>query len=111
MSEEPKPTAPPNLPVNLGKLVLEPWQHALAAGMRHALRVGVPTHDVIGMLLNHLASVVAMVEPPGVRAALVKGLVESFPDMIRQHVDARQMTSGGVFIPQGAQPPGRPNDG
>lgn len=107
MSEEKQAVPPLGLPINLGKLVLEPWQHALAAGMRHALRVGVPVNNVIEMLLNHMASVVALVEPPGVRAALVKGLVESFPDMIRQHVDARQTTQGGVFIPPGIQ--ARPN--
>ena len=97
----PEPT--PVFPTNLGKLVLDPWQHALAAGMRQALKVGVPAHNVIEMLLNHLASVVAMLEPPGVRAETVKALVEHFPSMVRQHVDARDKTPGGVFVPPGVK--------
>jgi hypothetical protein len=91
----------PNLPPNLGKALLSPLNHALAAGEREALKVGVPTHDVVEMLLNHLASVVSMVEPPGARAALVEGLVENFAKMVRKHVEARQTTAGGIFVPNG----------
>ena len=86
-------------PLNLGKLILDPLNHALAAGERQALKVGVPTHDVVEFLLNHLASVVAMVEPAGARAATVEGLVANFAKMVTQHVDARKTTNGGVYVP------------
>ncbi len=92
-----------NLPPNLGKIVLEPINHGLAAAERHALALGVPTHDVVEMLLNHLASVVAAIEPAGVRAATIEGLVENFSPMVRKHLEARQTTNGGIIIPKGPQ--------
>jgi hypothetical protein len=87
------------LPANLGKTLLEPLNHALAAGEREALKLGVPTHDVVEMLLNHLASVVAAIEPSGVRAATIEGLVENFAPMVHKHVVAQRTTKGGIFVP------------
>jgi hypothetical protein len=88
------------LPPNLGKTLLEPLNHAIAAGEREALKLGVPTHDVVEMLLNHLASVVAMIEPSGVRAATIEGLVEGFAPMVQRHVLLRYTTPGGVLMPR-----------
>lgn len=98
-----RPGAPvdvrPSIPQNLGPLVLTTLDHALAAGEREALKVGVPTHNVIEMLLNHLASVVAMIEPAGARQEVIKGLVESFGTMVRKHLDRRYTSPGGVKLP------------
>lgn len=92
---------PPQIPANLGKLVLGPLNFALAAGEREALKIGVPSHEVIEMLLNHLASVVAMIEPAGVRASTMTDVVKHFPELVRQHVDARLTTPGGIRLPRG----------
>ena len=51
----------------LAPLILGPLDYALAAGTRRALELGAPTHRVVEFLLNHLASVAAMVEPPQVK--------------------------------------------
>lgn len=87
--------------VNVGKLVLQPLEHCIAAGVRQAFKIGVPGHAVIEMLLNHLASVIAMVEPAGARIetqqAILNGALQS---LIQQHVEARKTSTGGVFIPQ-----------
>lgn len=91
---------PTQLPSNIGKAILDPLNHALAAGEREALKVGVPTHDVVEMLLNHLASVVAMVEPPQARALVVEGLVENFATMVRKHIDAMERSPGGIIVPR-----------
>lgn len=100
MAEEIANGAPsPRLPENIGKIILDPMQHGLAAYERQALKLGVPAHDVVEMLLNHLASVVAMIEPAGARAATVEGLVAGFSTMVQKHLDARKMTAGGVFVP------------
>ena len=88
------------LPPNLGKALLEPLNHAIAAGEREALKIGVPSTDVIEMLLNHLASVVAMIEPVGARAATIEGLVAGFAPMVQKHVQARYMTPGGILTPR-----------
>ena len=88
------------VPANIGKAILDPLNHALAAGEREALKIGVPTHEVVEMLLNHLASVVAMIEPPQARALVVEGLVENFAVMVRKHVDATQRTPGGIIVPR-----------
>lgn len=90
----------PKLPANLGKALLEPLNHAIAAGEREALKIGVPSTDVIEMLLNHLASVVAMIEPAGARAATIEGLVAGFAPMVQRHVQARYMTPGGILTPR-----------
>ena len=88
------------VPANIGKAILDPLSHALAAGEREALKIGVPTHEVVEMLLNHLASVVAMIEPPQARALVVEGLVENFAAMVRKHVEATQRTPGGIIVPR-----------
>lgn len=90
---------PPPAVANFGRALLEPINFGLAAAERKALELGVPTHEMIGMLLNHLASVVAMVEPPGAREALIKQLISDFAPMIRKHVDARYTTPGGIKLP------------
>ena len=93
------PTVPPQIPENIGKFILDPFDHALASFERRALAQGVPVNKMIELLLNHLASVVAMVEPPGARQELIKGLVGSFSMMVKQHVDARHTTPGGIVHP------------
>ena len=90
---------PPKIPANLGKFVLEPLSHALAAGERNALKLGVPAHEVIEMILNHLASVVAMVEPAGVRADAITSVNRAFPDLVRKYREALHTSSGGVLMP------------
>ena len=89
--------------VNIGRTLLEPLNHGLAVSMRKALELGVPAHSAIEMLLNHLASVVAMVEPPGAREALVKQLVSEFAPLCRKHIELRFKTPGGVFLPKALQ--------
>lgn len=81
------------------KLVLSPVDHGLAAMERTLLESGIPVHNVIEMLLNHAASVIAQIDPPGSREETVKGVVSSFSSMVRQHVDARHRTPGGVLKP------------
>lgn len=104
MSDEAKITEPTDVPPlvsgAVAKFVLEPLNYGLAAGCRRALEIGVPTNMMIEFLLNHLASVAAMVEPAGAREALVKDLVRSFASMVNKHVDARYTTPGGVALPR-----------
>ena len=87
-------------PKEVAKLLLEPLNHGLAAAERQCLKQGVPAHELINLLLNHLASVCAMVEPAQAREALIKDLVSAFGPMTRKHVDARHTTPGGVFMPK-----------
>jgi hypothetical protein len=87
------------LPKNLGPFVLEPLNYGLAAAERQALKQGVPAHDMINMLLNHMASVCAMVEPPQAREILIKDLVSAFAGMVRKHVENRYTSPGGVLLP------------
>lgn len=94
------PAAPPQIPENVGKILLEPLNYAFAAGERRALEQGVPAHSMIEMLLNHLASVAAMIEPPGAREALIKQLVASIAPMIEKHVEARRTTPSGLVLPR-----------
>lgn len=90
-------------PPDVGRVVIEPLNHAFAAGIRQAISMGTPTHSVIEMLLNHVASMAAMVEPAGSREALVKQIVAAIAPLVRKHVDARNTTTGGVILPRAAQ--------
>lgn len=91
-------SAPPPPSINLGKAILEPIDHGIAAMERAALKAGVPVHIVIEMLLNHLASVTAAIEPAGVRAGTIADIQRGFPSLVVQHVTARKTTAGGVLV-------------
>jgi len=94
--------APPDAIVtqpNIGRTLIEPLNHGLAAGCRKALELGVPAHTMVEMLLNHMASVVAMVEPPGAREGLMKDVVRQFSTMVNRHVEARHTTKSGLLMP------------
>lgn len=93
------PTSIPQVPDNIGRFALEPINHAFAAASRKALEIGVPTVQVLEMHLNILASVVAMIEPSQARAAALVDVVRALPDLVRQHVDRRFTTSGGIKLP------------
>ena len=90
---------PPRIPNNIVPTILSPLEHGIAAMEREALKVGVPADKIINMLLNHMCSVVAMIDPPPVREETIKALVKSFAPMVRQHVEARFTTPGGVKLP------------
>lgn len=93
-------SAPPQVQGAVAKFVLEPLNYGLAAATRKALELGVPTNLMIEFLLNHLCSVVAMVEPAGARESLIQDLVRSLAPMVNQHVDARLTSPGGVLLPR-----------
>lgn len=102
-SDRDHPRIPPQIPENLGKTIFEPVGYGLAAAERRALELGVPVHTILETLLNHVASVAAMVEPPGAREKLIKDIVAAIPKMIAQHVQARHTTPGGVILPGGVK--------
>jgi hypothetical protein len=91
---------PPQLQGAVARMALDPMSYALAAGCRRALQVGVPPVIIIEMLLNHLCSVVALVEPPGSREATIQDLVRSFAPLVNKHVDAKSTSPGGVILPR-----------
>lgn len=105
MAHEDLATVAARIPESVGKMILEPLNHGFASAEREALKQGVAAHAMIGMLLNHMASICAMVEPAGVREELVKSLVSSFVDMVQKHLVARITTQGGVILPPGTQIP------
>lgn len=87
-------------PGPVGKFLLEPLNHAIAAGTRQALKQGVQAHELVEMHLNHLASVVAMIEPPAARELMLRKIVEDFAPMVGTHVNARYTTPGGIKLPR-----------
>lgn len=107
-AKAPEPEGMPGTPngkdipqsINLGRTMLEPLNHAMAAGTLHALKLGVPAHAVIEMQLNHLASVIAQLEPAGLRLTVIEDIVRQMSTMVRQHVDAKNRTPGGVLLPR-----------
>jgi len=103
VTDEAKITEPndaPRLEGAIAKVVLDPLNYGLAAGCRRALEVGVPSHMIIEFLLNHMCSVVAMIEPAGAREGLIQDLVRSIAPMVNKHVDSQRMSPGGVILPR-----------
>jgi hypothetical protein len=90
------------VPENVGKFVLEPFNHAIAVGMRKALEQGVQTHEVLELLLNQLTSVVAMIEPAGAREQTIKDITNHLATMTQHYVRMRNTTPGGILVPNGA---------
>jgi hypothetical protein len=90
---------PDELPKNPFQVMLEPLNHGLAVAERKALELGVPTHAVIEMLLNHLTSTIAMVDP-NAREDVIKQVVRSIAPMTRRYVDSHNMTPGGIIKPE-----------
>ena len=83
-------------PRDIGKMLLEPLNHAIAAGEREALRLGIPARDMIEMQLNHLASLISMIEPTGVREQTTMDVISSLNALVVKHVEARL---GGLIVP------------
>lgn len=94
------PVVPPVIPENLGRILLEPLNHGMAAAERKALELGVPAHDMLNMLMNHLTSILAMIEPPGAREEAIKDVVRSVAPMTQRHYELRHMSPGGVILPK-----------
>ena len=82
-------------------LMLQPLNHAIAAASRKALELGLSAEKLIELHLNNLASTIAMVEPAEVRAQALKDVQRFLPGLLRQHVDRKYTTPGGVIIPGG----------
>jgi len=92
----------PNLlPPQAIKLVMGPIEHGLAASERNLLESGVPIQAVIDMLMEHVVSLTSRIEPPGVRAEIVKQLVADIAPGVRRAVERRNTTPGGVILPKG----------
>lgn len=93
----------PDVPKNIYQTMLEPLNHGLAVAERKALELGVPTDKVLEMLLNHLTSVLAMIEPAGARESAVKDVIKSIAPMTSRYVEARNTTPGGLLLPRAAR--------
>jgi phosphoribosylcarboxyaminoimidazole (NCAIR) mutase len=90
---------------DLSKALLDPLNHAMAAGERHAIKMGVPVEAILEMNMNHLCSVVAMIEPAPVREFLITKLCGEMAGLVSQHALAIRTTAGGVVLPSGAKMP------
>ena len=94
---------PEVIPDQIGKFILEPLNHGIAASLRTALKQGVQAHEVIEMVLNQLASVVALIEPAGAREQTLKDIISHLTPMTRKYVDMRNTTPGGLILPGGTR--------
>jgi hypothetical protein len=84
---------------DLSKALLDPLNHAMAAGERQAIKMGVPGEMIIEMNMNHLCSVLALVEPVEVREFMIAKLCREMAGLVAQHAVAVRTTPGGVILP------------
>lgn len=91
---------PPTPPVpDINRTLLEPLNHGIAAATRTLLKLGVSAERVIELHLNQLCSVIAQLEPHGLRVKTIEDVVKSFAPLVRQHVEAARTTPGGIIKP------------
>lgn len=81
-------------------LALGPVDHGIAAMERQLLGLGVPHETLARIMLNHAASIIALIEPPIVRAQVMKNLIGNFPEAVRLANLAASKTDGGVILPR-----------
>jgi hypothetical protein len=74
MADETRPTVPDR---RTRAAILDVQINIVAAGLRAGLSNGLTVQETIQMLLNQITSLVSLVEPAGVRAEIVKGILES----------------------------------
>jgi len=91
------PEAPPR--VNIVEAAMSPFDHGVAAMERQLLALGVPVEFLARVLMQHAASIIALVEPPGVRAEAMKELIGNFPQMVRRAKLSMATTAGGIIVP------------
>ncbi len=84
---------------NLTAAAMTPVDNGIAAMERSLLGLGVPIPFLARVLMQHSASIVALAEPPAIRAEIMKSLIRDFPAMIRRAQLASATTTGGVILP------------
>ncbi len=95
-------TGAPKMPLpDINRTLIAPFNQAMAAGTREMLRLGITINAILEMQINHLASTVAQIEPPGARLAAIEDIVRQFSPLVRAHVDMKNTTAGGVIVPNG----------
>ena len=91
------PEAPPK--PNIVEAAMMPVDHGIAAMERQLLALGVPVTFLARVLMQHAASIIALVEPPAIRAQAMAELIRNFPAMVRRAQLASATTAGGVILP------------
>ncbi len=80
-------------------VAVTPFDHMVAAGERALLNMGIPIPFLARILMQHAASLVALVEPPAIRHEILKELVSNFPAAVRRAQLASATTTGGIILP------------
>src|SRR5579863_231803 len=89
---------------DIAQIALGPFDHMVAAGERQLLSLGVPVDVMVRIMMQHAASILALVEPAGVRAEIMRNMIGNFPSMVRTAQLAASKTPGGVILPRARLP-------
>jgi hypothetical protein len=88
-----------------------PVDHAIAAMERQLISLGFPLEMLVKMMMQHAASVVALIDSPTMRQEVMQKAIGNFPGQVKVALNAVSMTQGGIVVPKGVQvsePTGRP---
>jgi hypothetical protein len=83
--------------------MLNTTNSGLTAQIALMLSVPVPATDIMNMLVEHVARLLSLVEPEQLRNSILAEIRRNLPVVLNRHVEARNTTSGGVFVPPGAR--------
>ena len=80
------------------------FDHAVAAMERQLLAGGTPIDFLARVLMQHAASILALVEPATIRSEIMKALIGNFPAQVRAAQVAASTTRSGLVVPAGTVP-------
>lgn len=83
--------------------------HVLAIGLLNVsihsqinlmLQQRVAATDIMNLLIEHVAMLLALVEPAGLRSTILDEIRKNLPAVLDRHVAGRRTTAGGIYVPQ-----------
>lgn len=77
--------------------------HAIAAVERELVKMGCPLEFLVKVLLQHAASVIALMESPIMRQEVMATAIGNFPGQVKVALNMAAMTKGGIVVPKDAQ--------
>ena len=101
------PVDPTGAPVsarqeNLLNYAISPFDHGVAAMERQLIRLGIPLEMLARAMMQHAASICALIEPAALRAEVMQKLIRNFPAQVQVAKVEASKTQGGVIVPNGA---------
>jgi hypothetical protein len=95
----PQPTAPQ---ISRAQQLQMAATSAFGSQANLLIAFGVPVGDVINVLCEVAANLVAGIEPRELRDRIINDIRRNLPDVVARQYDARHTVASGLIVPKGA---------